>query len=126
MNTTLLSFLLDNMNFYRDIANIEEQYKVRAIVVKYIKQVNKDETGDRKKEIEDTIKEALNEFEKDSIDNVSLTDRESRFMLNKKGTIELAYNTQITVDHKLGIIVENDICQDRNDTHQLKPQFLIF
>ena len=35
---------------------------------------------------------------------------------------ELAYNTQITVDHKLGIIVANDVCQDRSDMYQLKPQ----
>ncbi|AKB58656.1 hypothetical protein MSBR2_2140 [Methanosarcina barkeri 227] len=105
-----------------DQLNESEKHKVKAVVVKYIKQVNKDEFGDRKRKIENTIKEALNEFEKDSIDNVSLTDQESRFMLNKKGTIELAYNTQITVDHKLGIIVANDVCQDRNDTYQLKPQ----
>jgi transposase len=26
------------------------------------------------------------------------------------------------VDHKLGIIVANDVCQERNDVHQLKPQ----
>jgi transposase len=26
------------------------------------------------------------------------------------------------VDHKLGIIVANDVCQDRNDMYQLKPQ----
>jgi len=84
-----------------DQLNESEKHKVKAVVVKYIKQVNKDESGDRKRKIENTIKEALNEFEKDSIDNVSLTDQESRFMLNKKGTIELAYNTQITVDHKL-------------------------
>ena len=105
-----------------DQLNESEKHKVKAVVVKYIKQVNKDESGDRKRKIENTIKEALNEFEKDSIDNVSLTDQESRFMLNKKGTIELAYNTQITVDHKLGVIVANDVCQDRNDMYQLKPQ----
>ena len=105
-----------------DQLNESGKHKVKAVVVKYIKQVNKDESGDRKGKIENTIKKALNEFEKDSIDNVSLTDQESRFMLNKKGTIELAYNTQITVDHKQGIIVANDVCQDRNDTYQLKPQ----
>ena len=43
-------------------------------------------------------------------------------MKNKKGIFELAYNAQITVDHKLGIIVANDVCQDRTDTYQLKPQ----
>jgi transposase len=42
-------------------------------------------------------------------------------MKNKKGTFELSYNTQITVDHKLGIIVANDVSQDRIDTYQLKP-----
>lgn len=105
-----------------DQLNESEKHKVRAVAVKYIKQVNKDESSDRNGKIENTIKKALNEFEKDSIDNVSLTDQESRFMINKKGTIELAYNTQITVDHKLGIIVANDVCQDRNDTYQLKPQ----
>jgi transposase len=99
-----------------------EKHKVRAVVAKYIKQVNKDESGDRQKEIEETVKEALNEFEKDNIENVSLTDKESRFMINKKGIFELAYNTQITVDHKLGIIVANDVCQDRADMYQLKPQ----
>jgi len=105
-----------------DQLNESKKYKVKAVVAKYIKQVNKEKTNDRKKEIEDTVKEALNEFEKDSIEKVSLTDHESRFMKNKKGTFELAYNTQITVDHKLGIIVANDVCQDRSDMYQLKPQ----
>ena len=105
-----------------DQLNESEKYKVKAVVAKYIKQVNKDESDNRKKEIEDTVKEALNEFEKDDIEKVSLTDKESRFMKNKKGTFELAYNTQITVDHMQGIIVSNDVCQDRNDTHQLKSQ----
>jgi transposase len=99
-----------------------EKHKVKALVAKYVKQVNKDESGNRLKEIEETIKVALDEFEKDKIENVSLTDQESRFMINKKGIIELAYNTQITVDHKLGIIVANDVCQDRADMYQLKPQ----
>jgi len=74
-----------------DQLNESEKHKVKAVVVKYIKQVNKDESGDRKGMIENTIKKALNEFEKDNIDNVSLTDQESRFMINKKGIIELAY-----------------------------------
>jgi transposase len=105
-----------------DQLNESEKYKVKAVAAKYIKQVNKDKSDTRKKEIEDIIKEALDEFEKDSIEKVSLTDHESRFMKNKKGTFDLAYNTQITVDHKLGIIVANEVCQDRSDMYQLKPQ----
>ena len=84
-----------------DQLNKSGKYKVKAVVAKYIKQVNKDKFDNRKKEIEDTVKESFNEFEKDSIEKVSLTDQESRFMKNKKGAFELAYNTQITVDHKL-------------------------
>ena len=113
--------LFGNCRGYDQLGKIGK-YKVKAVVAKYIKQVNRDKSDDRKKEIEDTVREALNEFEKDSIEKVSLTDQESRFMKNKKGTFELAYNTQITVDHKLGIIVANDVCQDRTDMYQLKPQ----
>ena len=98
------------------------KYKVKAVVAKYIKQVNEDKFDNRKKVIEETVKEALNEFKKDRIEKVSLTDKESRFMKNKKGMFELAYNTQITVDHEMGIIVANDVCQDRSDMYQLKPQ----
>ena len=105
-----------------DQLNESKKHKVKAVVAKYIKQVNKDKSDTRKKDIEDTVKEALDEFEKDSIEKVSLTDQESRFMKNKKGTFDLAYNTQITVDHKLGIIIANDVCQDRIDMFQLKPQ----
>ena len=105
-----------------DQLNENGKYKVKAVAAKYIKQVNKDNSNDRKKEIKDTVEEALDEFKKDSIEKVSLTDKESRFMKNKKGVFELAYNAQMTVDHKLGIIVANDICQDRTDIYQLKPQ----
>ena len=105
-----------------DQLNESEKHKVKAVAAKYIKQVNKDKSDTRKKEIEEIIKEAFDEFETDSIEKVSLTDQESRFMKNKKGTFELAYNTQITVDHKLGIIVANDVSQDRIDNYQLKPQ----
>lgn len=105
-----------------DQLNESGKYKVKAVIAKYIKQVNKDNSNGRKKEIGDIVKEALNEFGKDRIEKVSLTDKESRFMKNKKGVFELAYNAQITVDHKLGIIVANEICQDRTDTYQLKSQ----
>jgi len=81
-----------------DQLNESEKHKAKAVIAKYVKQVNKEKSDDRKKEIEDIVKEALNEFKKDSIEKVSLTDQDSRFMKNKKGIFELAYNTQITVD----------------------------
>jgi transposase len=105
-----------------DQLNESEKHKAKAVIAKYVKQVNKEKADDRKKEIEDIVKEALNEFKKDSIEKVSLTDQDSRFMKNKKEIFELAYNTQITVDHKLGIILANNVCQDRTDMYQLEPQ----
>jgi transposase len=75
-----------------DQLNKSEKHKVKAVVAKYIKQVNKDKSDIRKKEIGDIIKEALNEFEKDSVEKVSLTAQESRFMKSSKGTFDLAYN----------------------------------
>ena len=75
-----------------DQLNESEKHKAKAVIAKYVKQVNKEKSDDRKKEIEDIVKEALNEFKKDSIEKVSLTDQDSRFMKNKKGICELAYN----------------------------------
>jgi len=105
-----------------DQLNENEKYKVKAVVARYIKQVNKDNSDDRKNEIKNIVEESLEEFKKDDIDKVSLTDKESRFMKNKKRVFELAYNSQITVDHKLGIIVANAVSQDRTDMYQLEPQ----
>ena len=95
--------------------------KIKSLVAKYIKQI-KNADYDRFSEIKDTINHAKNELENNLLDNVSLTDPESRFMLNKKDKFELSYNPKITVDHKHGFIVANDICQDAVDFNQLKPQ----
>ncbi len=81
-------------------------------------------TGDenQKKKIEEKINKAEVEIKKSGQKAVSITDPESRFMLNKKKRYELSYNPQITVDHDSGIIVANDVTQDCTDHHQLQPQ----
>jgi transposase len=56
-----------------DQLNKSEKHKAKAVVARCIKQVDKDNSDDRKKEIEYKVEEALNEFEKDSIEKVSLT-----------------------------------------------------
>jgi len=43
-------------------------------------------------------------------------------MKNKKNKIELSYNSQISVDHKSGIILTNSVTQQPTDHHQLIPQ----
>src|SRR3989339_1144012 len=76
-----------------------------------------------KEKIKENCKKAIEEFDKDPlIKRVSLSDPECRMMKNKKGFFELDYNIQFSVDSKNQIIVANDVCQDRTDTHQLQPQ----
>ncbi len=98
-----------------------DKKKIKSLIAKYYKQIKKDE-HDRVSEIKNTIKEARKELEENELDKISLTDPEARFMKNKKGRFELSYNPQITVDHKNGIIVANDVCKDTTDHNQLKPQ----
>ncbi len=81
-----------------------------------------------KQAVENPVK-ALRKLEKAEIElkssgqkSVSLTDPDSRWMKNKKNKNELSYNSQISVDHKSGIILTNSITQDPTDHHQLIPQ----
>ncbi|WP_292484925.1 IS1182 family transposase [Methanohalobium sp.] len=95
--------------------------RVKSVCKKYADKLNNANQDKNLKHL-DNVKIAKYESDKDTTKRFSLTDPESRFIKNKKGRIELGYNTQITVDHKEGIIIANDVCQDRNDAHQLKPQ----
>ncbi|WP_319507250.1 IS1182 family transposase [uncultured Methanolobus sp.] len=98
--------------------------RVKSIYKKY---TNKLHNSEEKRNLQciKNLKKAKDESSIDNVGKFSLTDPESRFIKNKKGRIELVYNTQLTVDHKKGIIIANDVCQDRNDVHQLKPQLTL-
>jgi hypothetical protein len=41
--------------------------------------------------------------------------------MNKKNKIEFSYNSQISVDHKSGIIISNSVTQEPTDHNQLIP-----
>ena len=98
-----------------NLTNLEMK-NLKGIVKKYRESKNKEK-------IKEKCNIAQEEFNKDSqIKRVSLSDPDCRMMLNKKGFFELDYNVQFTVDSKKQIIVANDVCQDRVDTHQLQPQ----
>jgi transposase len=89
---------------------------LKEIVKSYKKSKNKNE-------LKEKCKKAKEEFTKDSkIEKVSLTDPECRIMSHKDGSYKPSFNAQLTVDSKNQIIVTNDVCQDGDDTHQLKPQ----
>ena len=105
---------------YDQLKDIDNK-KVRSLIAKYYKQI-KNGGHDRVSEIKNTLKEARDELEENKLEKISLSDPDSRFMVNKKGRKELSYNPQIAVDHKNGFIVANDICQEAVDNHQLEPQ----
>ncbi|MDZ4172523.1 MAG: IS1182 family transposase [Methanobacteriaceae archaeon] len=62
------------------------------------------------------------QLQKSGQKSISITDPDSRWMMNKKKRIELSYNMQIAVDHKSGIILSNTVTQDPTDHNQLIPQ----
>ena len=74
-----------------------------------------------KKKIKKNIQKAGQEFNTNNVEEVSLSDSESRIMKNAKSYTEPSYNAQITVS-KNQIIIANDVCQDGHDAHQLIPQ----
>jgi transposase len=89
--------LFSNCRGY-DQLNGNSRKKIKAVVAKYLKQMKQDKHN-RISEITKTISYAQDEVEKNGLAKMSLTDPESRFMLNKKGRSELSYNVQITTDN---------------------------
>ena len=77
---------------------------------------------DKKKirEMHEKVKKALERDPRQK--KISLTDPESRMMINKKRNVEPSYNAQFSVDDKHQIILANDVCQDGHDANQLVPQ----
>ena len=88
----------------------------RKIIDEYRNAKNKEKVQEKLEK----IKEEAGKDEK--MANISSTDPECRMMKNKKGLHEFSYNTQFGVDSKHQIIVSNDVCQDRHDSHQFIPQ----
>jgi len=85
--------------------------------------VNEYRSTKDKERIKEKIEKVKEEVQKDEkMANISLTDPECRMMQNKKGFYELSYNAQFGVDSKHQIIISNDVCQDRHDSHQFIPQ----
>jgi len=101
-------------------SELDSSEKRKIVVQKLVEKINKsaqnDNLGEVKNEVQ-TLKQKMNE---QGVKKYSFTDPDSRFMLNKKGKIQLNYNAQLVVD-KNGIIVANDVVQDCDDRHQLVP-----
>lgn len=77
--------------------------------------------NENKKKVKENIQKAKDELEGYGLKKVSISDPESRAMQTKKRHSELSYNAQLSVDRNQ-IILANDICQDKHDVDQFKPQ----
>jgi transposase len=77
-----------------------------------------------KAEITEMIEKANEEANKCKNGIVSISDPESRMMRDKENNIVFGYNSVITVDSEMGIIVANEVVKDENDYKQLIPQIL--
>ena len=103
---------------YDDNANDGLTGMDRRDIKRLVREYN--QSKDKKKIIK-KIKKAKNELEKYGLKKVSVSDPETRAMRTKKRFSELSYNAQLSVS-KNQIIIANDICQDKHDVHQFKPQ----
>ena len=107
---------------FREIRGIGElpngsKKKIQGFTKRYVERMKKYSTFFKDK----TQKKLTNAYEKltiEGLNKVNVTDPESRFMINKKGRIECAYNVQITVDKK-GFILVSGVSNDETDDKNL-------
>ncbi|MBU1030766.1 MAG: transposase [Nanoarchaeota archaeon] len=112
-------------NFFGDLRGSDQipkssKKKMQKAVKHYMNEL-KEKGESFKLGLQQALNKAEKELVKNDLDKVNTTDSESRFMLSKKSKIEFSYNPQITTERN-GFIIANDVCNESDDTHQLKPQ----
>ena len=112
---------------FKDVRGIDElpnksRKKIQRLTKRYVEKIKKYDTLFKDKTLE-KLTTAYEKLTLEGLNKVNVTDPESRFMINKKGRIECAYNVQITVD-KNGFILVNDVSNDETDDKNLIPQVL--
>jgi transposase len=68
--------------------------------------------------LKEFVEDALKELKENETSHLSLTDKDARMMKCREG-IEFAYNAQVVVDDKAGIIVAADVVQAESDNFEL-------
>ena len=104
----------------KENSDSKNETKLRKTSEKLLKQAS--QSPEQKKLVLKKLDHAEKELKKTKQKTVSLTDPESRWMMNKKNRMELSYNMQLAVDYNSGIILANSVTQDPTDHHQLIPQ----
>ena len=105
---------------FKEIEDYENKNKEEKPLKKSAVNIIKQGIKNPEKTIE-KIEKAEKQLKSSGQKSVSLTDPDARWMMNKKNKIEFSYNSQISVDHKSGIILSNSVTQDPADHNQLIP-----
>jgi len=99
-------------------ANDQEESEVKDLSAEELK-IILEELKKRK----DKYEELLQELEDSGENQVSLTDKDARAMLNNQ-KVEVCYNIQAAVDKKHKLIVEHEVTNEANDLNQLSDMSL--
>ena len=110
--------LMDSVR--KENSETKNEPKRQKTTEKLLKQAR--QSPEQKEVVLKKLEHAENELKKTKQKTISLTDPESRWMMNKKNRMELSYNMQLAVDYNSGIILANSVTQDPTDHHQLIPQ----
>lgn len=113
---------------------IKKLNEIEEKMEQYLKELDENDTEDNKtKTLESAkVKEKIEQFKKRKEEyqnllsrlrksgesEISLTDPDSRAMVNNQ-RIEVCYNVQTTVDEKHKLLLDYDVTNEPNDTHQL-------
>ena len=115
--------LYGDRSFHRLPDDLDTKEKRQKIVREIVDEINKSmKKGDKEnvKQIKSALLDLKQDMKKQGLKRLSITDPDCRFMMNKKGKIELSYNAQLVTD-KNGLIISNDVINKCNDRNQLLP-----
>jgi transposase len=107
-------------NERKENSDTKNENKLRKLSMRLLEQACTGSNG--KKQVLEKLERAEEELKNTPQGTVSLTDPGARWMKNKKGHWEFAYNFQIAIDHETGIILASNVNQDPTDHYQLEPQ----
>jgi transposase len=111
--------------FEKLVKDLDRQIEAAMVGVERAEQ---DESGEYrlpaeladKKKLREKIQEKLAQLRDKHREHMNPAEPEAEMMKNHEGT-RLAYNAQVVVDAKAGIIVAPEVTTDANDRQQLKP-----
>jgi len=103
-------------NAHRILSEREAEQKQKQVEKIEVREQEEKTTGKKKRGRKPKTPEAAVDKEK----KVNLTDSDSRIQKTAKGYIQ-GYNAQIGVDTQSQVIVGQDVTEEENDLHQLKP-----